>query len=82
MQVGGWLTPSVFKRYSIVDQTDIRAAMARLELKQERDRAEAAVQEQAAAENQFGHSLGTAASKTVQIGPRASLPTAPTTPVN
>jgi hypothetical protein len=87
MKIGGWRPSAVFKRYSIVDQTDIRAAMGRLELKQkrdkqERDRAEAAVQEQAAAENQFGHSLGTAASKTVQIGPRASAPTAPTTPVN
>jgi integrase len=85
MEIGGWKTPSVFKRYAIVDQTDIRTAMTRLEVKQERDRAEAAVQEQAenlGTAKQFGHSLGTAAPKTVQVAPRASAPTAPTAPVN
>ena len=31
MKIGGWRTRSVFERYAIVDQTDIRAAMRKLE---------------------------------------------------
>jgi hypothetical protein len=35
MKIGGWKTSAVFKRYSIVDQTDIQEATKRI---QERER--------------------------------------------
>ena len=31
MRVAGWKTSSVFKRYAIVDKTDVRAALQQLE---------------------------------------------------
>ena len=31
MRIAGWKTASVFKRYAIVDQRDIRAALQQLE---------------------------------------------------
>lgn len=73
MRVGGWKTPSVFKRYAIVDQTDIRSAMRRLEVSQQRDNAEAAAQEKIA----VGHSLGIAAPETVQDSRTAAVGIAP-----
>ena len=71
MDIGGWKTSSVFKRYAIVDQTDIRSAMSRLEVSQQRDNAEAAAQEK------IGHSLGTVAPQTVQSTRPAVAGTAP-----
>ena len=57
MKIGGWKTRSVFERYAIVSQSDIRDAMAKLEAGQQRDNAEAA-RVQNSAEEQFGQSLG------------------------
>jgi len=56
MKIGGWKTRSVFERYAIVSQSDIRDAMTKLEEGQQRDNAEAA-QEQKAAQKQFGQGL-------------------------
>jgi integrase len=50
MRIGGWKTTSVFKRYSIVDTSDMSDALSKLERKQEAERAlraEQAEQEQA-----------------------------------
>ena len=41
MKIGGWKTRSVFERYAIVSQSDIRDAMAKLEAGQQQDNAEA-----------------------------------------
>jgi integrase len=57
MKIGGWKTRSVFERYAIVSQSDIRDAMAKLEAGQQRDNAEAA-REQNSSGEQFGQSLG------------------------
>jgi integrase len=57
MKIGGWKTRSVFERYAIVSQSDIRDAMAKLEAGQQQDNAEAA-QEQKSREEQVGQSLG------------------------
>lgn len=57
MKIGGWKTRSVFERYAIVSQSDIRDAMTKLEAGQRRDNAEAA-QEQNASRKQFGQGLG------------------------
>ena len=57
MMIGGWKTRSVFERYAIVSQSDIRAAMVKLEAGQQRDNAEAALRLKLA-EEQFGQSLG------------------------
>jgi integrase len=46
MRVGGWKTPSVFERYNIVDQRDIREALHKLE------------QAQNQAKSEFGHNYG------------------------
>ena len=54
---GGWKTRSVFERYAIVSQSDIRDAMTKLEAGQQRDNAEAA-QEQNATQEQVGQTLG------------------------
>jgi hypothetical protein len=60
VKIGGWKTRSVFERYAIVSQGDIRDAMTSLEAKQQRDNEEAAQQKSAAfAEKQFGQSSGT-----------------------
>ena len=63
MKIGGWKTRSVFERYAIVSQSDIRDAMAKLEAGQQRDNAEAA-REQTSSEEQFGQSLGRIAPNT------------------
>jgi integrase len=57
MKIGGWKTRSVFERYAIVSQSDIRDAMTKLEAGQQRDNAEAA-EEQKSAQEQFGQTLG------------------------
>jgi integrase len=62
MKIGGWKTRSVFERYAIVSQSDIRDAMAKLEAGQQRDNAEAA-REHNSSEEQFGQSLGRIARK-------------------
>lgn len=67
MKIGGWKTRSVFERYAIVSQSDIRDAMAKLEAGQQRDNAEAA-QEQKSGEEQFGQSLGRIALKKADLG--------------
>jgi hypothetical protein len=69
MDIGGWKTASVFKRYAIVDQTDKRNAMTILEVSQLRDNAEAAAQ----AKTAVGHSLGTVVPKIVQGTASAAL---------
>ncbi len=51
MKIGGWKTRSVFERYAIVSQSDIRDAMAKLEEGQRLDNSEAA-------QEQIGQSLG------------------------
>jgi len=55
MKIGGWKTRSVFERYAIVSQTDIRDAMLKLEVGQHREKA---AREQKALQKQFGQSLG------------------------
>lgn len=57
MKIGGWKTRSVFERYAIVSQSDIREAMTKLEAGQQHDNAEAAL-EHNAAQKQFGQALG------------------------
>jgi integrase len=51
MKIGGWKTRSVFERYAIVSQSDIRDAMTKLEAGQQRDNAKTA-------QEQFGQTLG------------------------
>ncbi|HEY4930058.1 MAG TPA: site-specific integrase [Terriglobales bacterium] len=48
MKIGGWKTPSVFKRYAIVDQRDLRDAMAKLEQARKREAMERLEREQIA----------------------------------
>jgi len=52
-KIGGWKTRSVFERYAIVSQSDIRDAMTKLEAGQQRDNAEA-VEQQKSAQEQLG----------------------------
>jgi hypothetical protein len=78
MKIGGWKTRSVFERYAIVSQSDIRDAMAKLEAGQQRDNAEAALRLKSA-EERFGQSLGRIAPKNADRD-TTSLPT--TLPVN
>jgi hypothetical protein len=69
MKIGGWKTRSVFERYAIVSQGDIREAMTSLEAKQQRDNEEAAQQKSAAAaENQFGRDSVTIAEQLPKHG--------------
>jgi len=68
MKIGGWKTRSVFERYAIVSQSDIRDAMAKLQEGQKRDNAEAA-------QEQVGQSLGRVAS----IKPDSDVSSAQTT---
>jgi hypothetical protein len=78
MKIGGWKTRSVFERYAIVSQSDIRDSMVKLEAGQQRDNAEAALRLKTA-EAQFGQSLGRIAPKKADHG----TPSSPTTlPIN
>jgi integrase len=69
-KIGGWKTRSVFERYAIVSDRDINDAMTALEVKQQRDHAEADAQQKSAAgsEKQFGHDSGTIAEKLPKHG--------------
>jgi integrase len=78
MKIGDWKTRSVFERYAIVSQSDIRDAMTKLEAGQQRDNAEAA-QDKKIAEEQFGQSLGRIEPKRSEVE-GSSLPKIP--PVN
>jgi integrase len=78
MKIGGWKTRSVFERYAIVSQSDIRDAMAKLEAGQQQDNAEAALRLKSA-EERFGQSLGRIAPKNADRD-TTSLPT--TLPIN
>jgi hypothetical protein len=71
MKIGGWKTRSVFERYAIVSQSDIRDAMAKLEAGQQWDNAEAA-REQNSSGEQFGQSLGRVAPRTCDHGTASS----------
>jgi integrase len=62
MKIGGWKTRSVFERYAIVSQSDIRDAMTKLEAGQQRDNAEAAKEKQEQ-ELQFSQGLGRVGTK-------------------
>jgi len=57
MKIGGWKTRSVFERYAIFSQSDVRDAMTKLEAGQQRDNAEA-VEEQKSVQEPFGQTLG------------------------
>jgi hypothetical protein len=75
MKIGGWKTRSVFERYAIVSQSDIRDAMAKLEAGQQ-DNADAAQEQES---EQVGQSLGRATSTKRD----SEIPSARTTsPVN
>jgi len=50
MRIGGWKTRSVFERYNIITQTDIRDAIVKLQA------SEKALKQQA--ESDFGHVFG------------------------
>jgi integrase len=67
MEIGGWKTPSVFQRYNIIDETDIRLAVKKIA---EGAKAEAGIN--------FGHSLGTGDAERpagpLQIPPKKILP--------
>jgi len=65
MRIGGWKTASVFKRYDIVDQTDIADAVTKLE----QQRARAAEKEEPTSE--FGHDSGHDSRKTSESDPVA-----------
>jgi hypothetical protein len=75
MNIGGWTTRSVFERYTIVSQSDIRNAMTKLEAGQQREKAKAA-SEQKAAQKQFGQGLGITDGKNTD-SQSSSLPTTP-----
>jgi integrase len=73
MKIGGWKTRSVFERYAIVSQSDIRDAMTKLEAGQQRDNAEAA-QEQNATQEQVGQTLGIIEPKNADFQTSSLLP--------
>jgi integrase len=75
MEIGGWKTRSVFERYAIVSQSDIRRAMTQLEAGQQRDNAVAAAQKETAGER-FGHDLGIVAPAAMQQA--STSPASPT----
>jgi hypothetical protein len=56
MKIGGWKTRSVFERYAIVSQTDIRDAMTKLEAGQKCESARAAAMDESVVSSdlQFG----------------------------
>jgi hypothetical protein len=77
MKIGGWKTRSVFGRYAIFSQSDIRdAAMAKLEAGQRQENAESA-REQKSAEEQFSQSLGRITAKKFDRDRKTSLAALP-----
>jgi hypothetical protein len=75
MKIGGWKTRSVFERYAIVSESDIRDAMTKLEAGQQHQKAKAA-SEQKAAQKQFEQGLGRTDGKSTD-SQSSSLPTTP-----
>jgi integrase len=63
MKMGGWKTRSVFERYNIVDQRDMRDALSKLAQQQQELRKQ---QQRAQRKKQFGHDSAMIARKPVQ----------------
>jgi len=66
MDIGGWKTASVFKRYSIVDSNDTAEAVMRVEAARKRDLATLAAQAQTAESESLGRGSGMVARKAGQ----------------
>ena len=75
MKIGGWKTRSVFERYAIVSHSDISDAMTALEAVQQREKTNAA-REQEAQQKQLGQSLDRIEPKRSEIE-SSSLPMIP-----
>jgi integrase len=56
MAIGGWRTPSVFKRYSIIEQSDVRDAIGKREAQRAQNLKQAVQSE--AVESQLSHNSG------------------------
>ena len=77
MKIGGRKTRSVFERYAIVSQSDIRDAVTKLEAGQQRDKRRSCSRENRG--KTVGQSLGRVAPKTVD---RGSTPASAALPIN
>jgi integrase len=62
MEIGGWKTRSIFERYAIFAQSDIKDALGKLEQQRQK------VETEEAKEPDFDHSLAIVAQKRVRSG--------------